>query len=802
MDRSRSLSVKTALPSPLSENHRSSTDSTRTATANSPTVKGFFASLAGKISRAIDSPPPIPHPSAEKPRPTLTYKKLIANANKNEVMLAVNQDLTQLEIFKRLHHQWQTAIEEGVHIDAKHRINLSSFLAVMHGTARLDIADSEALEVVLQASLDILAKRNNDVYGVNTGFGGNADMRSDDAQAVQVGLIKHLNAGMSNHIHDAEITRGAMILRVLSMSRGGSAVRLQLIEILIKLIEARVTPCVPLRGSISASGDLMPLSYIAGLISGRFHNCEKAATGPKGEFLTGKQALQAAGIAQPITFAAKEALALVNGTSFSCSMAASCVLDAHSLALLIQVLTAFSTEALAGHVDAFDPAVARLRPHPGQIELCANISYLLRDSNLVGNNKSALVPLLWRRTMPQDRYSIRTAPQWLCPLVECLTQITKTLEIEINSVTDNPLVDIVNKAIIHAGNFQALSVADTMDRLRLQLHNAGRLIFAQHSELINPVLNQGLPANLAWGHPGTDFGFKGLDVSMASYLSELGDLALPISVHVQSAELHNQAVNSLALISARKTQKAIEVLQMMCSCLIASLCQAADLRALESAISQRVRQAIYTGLKTLGIDNLESITEVAMNAFVSKLLEHREIGWTERVGFAVEFATGKLIFLPECEEIVTKLPSFGETLRRNVLDAVQVSQREVGAGRGASVLSSSAKKVYLHIRKVKNIPMYKDEKDFIVGRMLDQVLSFVKNRSELDQVLLSTFEGIEEALFVDEASSASDSDSVTANNETPNPTDVVEVIASTESIAIAAEASTDPQGNKEVSPSP
>ncbi|KAI9349744.1 L-Aspartase-like protein [Obelidium mucronatum] len=740
MEQGRSLSIKTSAPvatSPLAETHRASIDSNRTASSPSTAkpVKGFFASLANKILKPNDIPSP--RPSVEKvPRQSISYKKLLSSP-KDEVMLALNQDLTQLELFKRLHEQWETAVADGVQIDAKHRINLSSFLAVMHGSAHLEIADAQALDVALQTSIDILAQRNNDVYGVNTGFGGNADMRSDDAQAVQVGLIKHLNAGMSNHIHDAEITRGAMILRVLSMSRGGSAVRLQLIEILIKLIEARVTPCVPLRGSISASGDLMPLSYVAGLISGRFQNAEKAATGPKGEFLTGKQALLAAGIPQPITFAAKEALALVNGTSFSCSMAASCALDAHSLTLLVQVLTAFSTEALAGHVDAFDPAVARLRPHPGQVELCANISYLLRDSNLVGNNKSVLVPLLWRRTMPQDRYSIRTAPQWLCPLVECLTQITKTLEIEINSVTDNPLVDIVNNKILHAGNFQALSVADTMDRL---------------------LLSQGLPANLAWGHPGTDFGFKGLDVSMASYLSELGDLALPISVHVQSAELHNQAVNSLALISARKTQKAIEVLQMMLSCLIASLCQAADLRALESAISQRV--------------------QIVMNAFASKLLEHREIGWTERVAYAVEFATGKLVFLPECKDVVAQLVQFGETLRREVLVAIETSQKEVGTGKGDRVLSSSAKKVYMHIRKTKNIPMYKDEKEFIVGRMLDRVLAFVKNRKEVDSLILSAFEGIEEATFADEVnsnSSETENDSETALDDV-TASEPVEVI--------------------------
>ncbi|KAI9349578.1 hypothetical protein BDR26DRAFT_852386, partial [Obelidium mucronatum] len=454
-------------------------------------------------------------------------------------------------------------------------------------------------------------------------------------------------------------------------------------------------------------------------------------------------------------------------------MAASCVLEAHSLALLTQVLTAFSTEALAGHVDAFDPAVARLRPHPGQTELCNNISFLLRDSQLVGNDRSILAPLLWRRTMPQDRYSIRTAPQWLCPLVECLTQVTKTLEIEINSVTDNPLVDVENKAILHAGNFQALSVADTMDRLRLQLHNAGRLIFAQHSELINPALSQGLPANLAWGHPGTDFGFKGLDVSMASYLSELGDLALPMSVHVQSAELHNQAVNSLALISARKTARAIEILQMMSACLIASLCQAADLRALESNISKRIREVIIRSLKSLQIKT-DSLVDVVMNSFASKLLEHREIGWAERIDLATNYAVGIVVASPDCKCTITKLQTFGELLRRDVLNAVHAAQQEAGTGHGDRVLSSSAKNVYLHIRKTKKIPMYKDAKEFNVGRMLDQVLSFVQNRQELDQVILDCFEGIDGPALATfnprqsgdykHDSPDSDSDSVTARD--------------------------------------
>ncbi|KAJ3070400.1 hypothetical protein HDU98_006584 [Podochytrium sp. JEL0797] len=766
---------------------RESTDSVRmsptTTTLANKRGPGFFSSFAMKLLHH-STPPPSPSPLTAATKvhvenikfhqpPHLKNQSTTVPQDASMLALTNNNELTQLAMFKRLKNQWTQSIAEGLDIDAAHRIGLASFLAAMHGPAHLAIQDPDSLSAALQVSLDILSTRAADVYGVDTAFGGNADVHSDDPHAVQVGLIRLLTAGMSNHIHHASTTRGAMILRVLSMSRGGSAVRLELIQVLIKLIEARVTPCVPLRGSISASGDLMPLSYIAGLISGRFENAERAALGPKGQFLTGKQALKLAGISKPIVFEAKEALALVNGTSFSCALAATCILESHTIALLVQVITAFSVETLAGHVDAFDPAVARLRPHPGQIELCFNISHLLRDSQLVGKDKSKLAPLLWRRNLPQDRYSLRTAPQWLCPLLECLTSITKTIEIEINSVNDNPLVDVEKKAILHAGNFQALSVADAMDRLRLQLHNAGRLIFAQHSELINPTLNQGLPANLAFGHPGTDFGFKGLDVSMASYLSELGDVALPMSVHVQSAELHNQSINSLALISARKTERAIEIVQMMSSCLIAALCQAADLRSLESDISRRTHEAIVSAVSGLHLEKSDRLVHSLMDAFASKLLEHRETGWPERVEFAVTATLGLVINSPECEDCsLPAIKEFRDTLRRGVLEAIRISHSEVGAGQGAKFLSTSSKSLYDYVRKTKKIPMYQDEKMINIGRMLDQILAAVQNREELDHVLLDCFEEPEiehddhseddkTAVPDDESSSSLDDESIT-----------------------------------------
>lgn len=232
--------------------------------------------------------------------------------------------------------------------------------------------------------------------------------------------------------------------------------------------------------------------------------------------------------------------------------------------------------ALRGSVDNYHPFIAAARPHPGQIEAAANITRFLQGSSLSGSHESGSRA----KGLYQDRYALRTSTQWIGPYIEDLRLAAAQLEIELNSTTDNPLIDVQGQRIHHGGNFQATSVTSAIEKTRLALQMFGKLLFAQSTEVINPMLNGNLPPNLSFDDPNTSFTFKGVDINMAAYMSELAFLANPVSSHVQTAEMNNQAVNSLALISTRYTDSAVELVSLMCAAHLYTLCQALDLQAL------------------------------------------------------------------------------------------------------------------------------------------------------------------------------------------------------------------------------
>lgn len=364
--------------------------------------------------------------------------------------------------------------------------------------------------------------------------------------------------------------------------------RLSVIKALLTLLQNDVVPLVPLRGSISASGDLCPLSYLAGALEGNpdVHVWTGPPTARK--LITSDVALRQLKLT-PVVFGPKETLGILNGTAISAAVATLAQHQADHLMILAQVLTAVGVEALLGRAESFDPFIAEVRPHKGQMEVAQNITSFLRGSLLARTEEEDDVG---KGHLRQDRYALRTASQWLGPYLEDLTLARQQLEVELNSTTDNPMFDVSNRKVHHAGNFQAVAITSSTEKTRLAVQMIGKIIFAQSTELLDVHQNNGLPPNLVADEPSLSYTLKGVDINMAAYMSELAFLANPVSSHVQSAEMTNQAVNSLALVSARYTHMALDVLSLMLSAYLYSLCQALDLRAMNARFNIQLKPAI------------------------------------------------------------------------------------------------------------------------------------------------------------------------------------------------------------------
>ncbi|KAF9263048.1 phenylalanine ammonia-lyase [Marasmius fiardii PR-910] len=479
--------------------------------------------------------------------------------------------------------------------------------------AEAKLGDSPHIRERVNKSQRALAEKveaGTSVYGVSTGFGGSAETRTDRHLLLGHALLQHHHIGVlpldqhnSNRLPlqdplsamtmPESWVRGAMLIRINTLIRGHSGVRWELIQKINDLLSANIVPHVPLRGSVSASGDLTPLSYIAGVLVG--NPSINAYHGPtKSRILSSsRDALNAQNIV-PLSLAAKEHLGIMNGTSFSAAVGALALQEAIHLVILAQVCTAMGTEALCGTRGSYDAFIHQTaRPHPGQVEAAQNIFNLLEESKFANVNYDKEVAIDDDQyTLRQDRYPLRTAPQFLGPQLEDLLHAWKAVTIECNSTTDNPLFDWETGKAHHGGNFQAMAVTNAMEKTRLSLHHIGKLLFSQHTELLNPSMNHGLPPSVAATDPSLDYHAKGVDIACAAYVSELGFLANPVSTHIQSAEMHNQAVNSLALISARATITALDVLSMLMASYIYVLCQALDLRAMQSEFLSGIEKIV------------------------------------------------------------------------------------------------------------------------------------------------------------------------------------------------------------------
>ncbi|TVY12854.1 Phenylalanine aminomutase (L-beta-phenylalanine forming) [Lachnellula arida] len=557
-----------------------------------------------------------------------------------------SQSLNHLEVTRCYWKALEKIVSgEGIVIDGT-ALDIPHVVAVARNGCIPQLTSNRSVTDRMAASVDVLMSHlaeGRHVYGVNTGFGGSADSRTNDLFALQAALLQLTQAGVLAQADKDDLAstgssliasqampsawvKAMMLVRCNVTARGHSAVSIPVIHSILALFRHRITPVVPLRGSVSASGDLMPLSYVAGAIEGSpdvFVRMESkpATLGVSTRVMTAKDALKSVG-ADIRTLGPKEGLGLVNGTSASAALASLVIYESHHLALLTQALSAMACEALLGTSESFHSFIAEVRPHAGQIESARNIFQLLQGSKLtqdtLGKENRQTSGLI------QNRYAVRSASQWIGPQLEDLLLADRQIRTELNSSSDNPLVDTNTQAIYNGANFQGTSITSAMEKTRLSLQMFGKLLFSQATELIDPSLSNGLPTNLVADNPSLSFTMKGVDVSMASYMSELAYLANPVSSHVQAAEMHNQSVNSMAFVSARFTMQAVELLSLICACSLYVCCQALDLRAMHLSFLSELRLVLPSRTSSLFAHVL---SEDELNALNTSLDGHVSSSW-------------------------------------------------------------------------------------------------------------------------------------------------------------------------------
>lgn len=436
---------------------------------------------------------------------------------------------------------------------------------------------------------DELVARGHAIYGVTTGFGDSVirQIAPEKSAELQRNLIRyHING--TGPEAPAEVVRATLLIRANCLAKGNSGVRPELVQRLVDYLNADLLPRIPQRGSVGASGDLVPLCYVAATLLG------EGVIIQDGQARAAGQVLAELGLT-PIQLVSKEGLALINGTSFSSAFAALATAAASRLAEVAELCTAMASEAVLGNRGHFTPFVHVNKPHPGQMASAKAIAGLLADSGLAlnhgqvveltgGHNNRHYAELT--RSI-QDRYSLRCAPHVIGVLRDTVTWVTDWLEVEINSSNDNPLFDVHDGEVHSGGNFYGGHVAQAMDSLKTAVSNIADLLDRQLEHVVDEKFNNGLTPNLIpyfepeeW-RAGLHHGFKGMQIACSAITAEALKNSAPASVFSRSTEAHNQDKVSMSAIAARDALSVVQLAEEVAAIHLLALCQALDLRGVD-----------------------------------------------------------------------------------------------------------------------------------------------------------------------------------------------------------------------------
>ena len=410
------------------------------------------------------------------------------------------------------------------------------------------------------------------IYGVTTGYGASCteNVKPDQYRELPLNLTRYHGCGMGDFF-DSETVRALMLIRMNTLAQGYSAVSMELLRLIDFFIEHDILPLVPQEGSVGASGDLTPLSYLAGALIGERKVVYNGSVRPSADVLAelGKK---------PYQFLPKEAIAIMNGTAVMNAVSALAFSDAEYLADLSCRISAMNSIALRGNAYHFSERLFALKPHPGQALAAEKIRTALPGENQGRPAAPAKI---------QDNYSIRCSPHVIGLFYDMRDTMRKFIETEMNSANDNPLVDPETKSVHHGGHFYGGHICFAMDALKNISANLADLIDRQLALLVDVNHNRGLPSNLTGtsGSISCNHGFKAVQIAVSAWTAEALKNTMPASVFSRSTECHNQDKVSMGTIAARDCMRVNKLTaQVMAASLLAAF-QALHLRLKKGELS-------------------------------------------------------------------------------------------------------------------------------------------------------------------------------------------------------------------------
>jgi histidine ammonia-lyase len=446
-----------------------------------------------------------------------------------------------------------------------HSLTLKEVEAVLYGHEEISIATAslEKVEASRRVVETIVAEERL-VYGITTGFGKFSDVliKSEYVEELQLNLIHSHACGVGEKFPEM-VSRAMLLLRANTLLKGFSGVRRELIEMLVKMLNARIHPVIPQQGSLGASGDLIPLAHLALALLG------EGEVAYRGKICSAIEALNTEGI-KPLVLQAKEGLALINGTQAMTAMGVLAYLEAERLAYQAEFIASISMEGLQAIIDAFDEDVHLARGYKEQVDVARRIRTILESSKLISRQGELRV---------QDAYSIRCIPQVFGASWQALDYVRDKLEIEINAATDNPLIFENGNKVISGGNFHGQPIALAMDLLKIAMAELANISERRIEQLINPSLND-LPAFLS-PQPGLQSGAMILQYCAAALVSENKTLAHPASVDSIPSSANQEDHVSMGTIASRHAYQIIQNVRQVLAIEMICALQAVDFRGVD-----------------------------------------------------------------------------------------------------------------------------------------------------------------------------------------------------------------------------